>query len=121
MLKNIPANFCLTLLGKGIYPVLSVKDLGVTLDSCLSYDNHITDVVSKCTGSLCQINRVKYLLTKKSLSTVINALVFSKLYYCSTVRANTSKQNLKKLQNVQNFAARILTNSRKFDHITPLL
>ena len=40
---------------------------------------------------------------------------------CSTVWANTSKQNLKKLQNVQNFAARILTNSRKFDHITPLL
>ena len=97
MLKKIPANFCLTLLGKGIYPVLSVKNLGVTLDSCLSYDNHITDVVSKCTGSVCQINRIKHLLTKKSLSTAINALVFSKQYYCSTVWADTSKKNLKKL------------------------
>ena len=45
------------------------------------------------------------------IMTAINALVFQKLFYCSTVWANTSKQN---------FSARIVTGSRKFDHITPL-
>ena len=52
---------------------------------------------------------------------IINALVFSKLYYCSSVWANTSKKNIAKLQTVQNFAARIVTGTRKYDHITPVL
>ena len=33
----------------------------------------------------------------------------------------TFKQNLPKLQLVQNVAARLVTNSKKFDHVTPVL
>ena len=32
---------------------------------------------------------------------------------------NTTKKNFAKLQNVQNFAARIITDTKKYDHITP--
>ena len=45
-------------------------------------------------------------------------LVFSKLYYCSTVWAGTSQQNIHKFQLIQNFAARIMTGKRKYDHIS---
>ena len=38
-----------------------------------------------------------------------------------TVWSNTSKKNISKLQKVQNFACRIITGKRKFDHITPAL
>ena len=34
---------------------------------------------------------------------------------------HTSVTNINKLQAIQNFAARIVTRSRKFDHITPIL
>ena len=44
--------------------------------------------------------------------------MFSKLSYCSTVWANTSKTTIHKLQLVQNFAARIILGPRKFDHIS---
>ena len=47
MCKRIPENFCVTLLGKKIFPVSSAKDLGMTLDACLSYNKHVTDVASK--------------------------------------------------------------------------
>ena len=40
---------------------------------------------------------------------------------CSTVWPNTPTQNINKLQSIQNLASKIVTNSRKFDHITPLL
>ena len=90
-------------------------------DGCLSYDEHITQVVSKCTKSLCLINRVKHILDSRTLIVIINALVFSKLYYCSSVWANTSKKNIAKLQTVQNFATRIVTGTRKYDHITTVL
>ena len=51
----------------------------------------------------------------------LKGLVFSKMFYCSSVWSNTSVTNINKLQAIQNFAARIVTGSRKFDHITPIL
>ena len=92
------------------------------MDCNLTYDEHITQLTSKCIGSLCQINRVKYLFDRRTLITIINSLVFSKLLYCSSVwRANTTKKNIELLQTVQNFAARIVSGTRKFDHVTPIL
>ena len=52
---------------------------------------------------------------------MINSFVFSKLFYCSAVWAGTYKQNIHKLQLTQNFAAHILTDTGKYDHITPAL
>ena len=51
------------------------------------------------------------------------SLVFSKILYCSTVWSNTSTHNIDKshVQSIQNFASKIVMNSRKFDHVTPLL
>ena len=70
---------------------------------------------------LSQISRAKHAFVKRTLLTIINVLVFSKLFYCSNAWANTSKSNISKLQSIQNFAARIATSTRKYDHITPLL
>ena len=53
--------------------------------------------------------------------TILNTLVFSKVYYCSNVWANTSRNNIEKLQAVQNYACRIVTGAQKYDHITPCL
>ena len=52
---------------------------------------------------------------------IIQSCVFSKLFYCCTVWSATSHKNISKLQSVQNFAARIVTGTRKYDHITPVL
>jgi hypothetical protein len=68
-------------------------------------------------AKLCQINRVKDSFDRDSLRLIINALVTSKLYYCSTVWSNTSTTNIKKLRAVQNFACRILTNTGRYDHV----
>ena len=91
------------------------------MDSGLSYNKHISNVVSTCIPSLCQINRVKHNLDYQTLITIINPLIFSKLYYCYSVWSNTSKRSIAKLQSVKNFAARIVTGSRKYDHVTPVL
>ena len=57
----------------------------------------------------------------KTLQSVVEALVISKLTYGSTIWSNTSAKNIIKLQTEQNVAARIITKLRKFDHITPSL
>ena len=97
-MPNHVQNFRVTFLDKELQPVSSARNLGVEFDGCLSYDEHTTQVVSKCTKSLCLINRDKHILDSRTLIVIINALVFSKLYYCSSVWANTSKKNIAKLE-----------------------
>ena len=117
MISKVP-DFRLSLLGKELFPVQSAKNLAVTFDPSLSFDCHVVKTVSSCMSSLAQINRTKHVLNN---ILVIRSLVFSKLYYCSSVWANTTANNIRTLQAVQNFAVRIIPKSRKFDHITPLL
>ena len=91
------------------------------LDANLTFDDHIKTTVSECIARLAQISRVKHCLDRTSLLTAINSLVFSKLSYCSNVWANTTEKIRRKLQAVQNFACRIVSGVRKYDHITPHL
>ena len=83
--------------------------------------DHILKTVSSCMSSLAQSNRVKHMFDKNTLTIVINLLVFRKLFYCSSVWSNAATTHLLKLQEVQNFATRIVSNTRKFDHVTPVL
>ena len=85
------------------------------------FNDHIIKTASSCMSALGQISRVKHIFNKNILVTIINSLVFSKLYYCSSVWSNTSASNNRKLQGVQNFAARIVSGTRKFDHVSPAL
>ena len=78
-------------------------------------------LTSSLISTLCQVSKVRHLFSKFVLFTILNCLVFSTLLYCSTVWSGTFKQNIHKLQLVQNFAARVLTNSTKFDHISLVL
>ena len=100
LLMKIPDYLGIILLSKEITSSESAKNLGVTMDCNLAYDEHVTQLTSKCIGSLCQINRVKYLFDRRTLITIINSLIFSKLLYCSSVWANTTKKNVELLQRV---------------------
>ena len=108
----------LFLLGKELEPAKAGRDLGVMLDSNLTYkDEHNVSTVSSCMSWLGQINRVKDFVHKRASIIIINVLVLSKLFYCSSVWSNTTQANLDKLQAVQNFACRILWGAKKFDQI----
>ena len=50
-----------------------------------------------------------------------NALVSSRLDYCNSLFRGLSCFNLHKLQSIQNILARIVTNHRKYAHVTPIL
>ena len=96
LLGKLQEEMSITFLGEEIIPTANAKDLGLTLDSHLTYDYHIKNVVSSCMAKLCQINRVKDSYDRDTLRLIINALVMSKLYNCFTVWSNTSVTNIKK-------------------------
>ena len=108
-------------LGQNLAPVPLVKDLGIILNSNLTSNEHVNTMTSFFISTLCQTSKVRHLFSKSLLVTILSCLVFSKLFHCSTVWSGTFEQNIHKLQLRKNFAARVLTNTRKFDHISPIL
>jgi len=76
--------------------------LGVKFDSCFKFELH--PFLSRC-----------------DLETAIHAFISSRLDYCNTLYIGLSQTFLHRLQLVQNVAARLLTNTPKHDHITPVL
>ena len=111
----------LTFLGKTLHVEVAIKDLGVILDRNLSFTGHVDTLASNLVEKLCMLSRIRHILDTSAMSIVINSLVFSKLFYCSSVWSGTCKGNVNKLQLIQNFAARILSGKRKYEHITPTL
>jgi len=60
-------------------------------------------------------------LTPDAVKTLILAFITSRLGYCNSLLLGVTDQQLKRLQSVQNAAARLLTGARRSDHITPVL
>ena len=60
-------------------------------------------------------------LTQEWSEFAVHAFITSKLDYCNSLVYGCRKVQLKKLQYVQNTAARIVTQTCKFDHIAPVL
>ena len=117
LLSKVP-DIRVPFLGQHLIPVSSVKDLGIILDLNLTFNEHVNTLPSSLISIL---SRVRHLFSKSVLTTILNCLVFCKLFYCLTVWSGTFVHNINKLQLVQNFAAHVLTNTKKFDHISPVL
>ena len=64
--SRLPTDLSVSFMGKSLKPVDSAKDLGVTLDRHLNYDNHISQLASSCMNKLYQKNRAKTVSTQKT-------------------------------------------------------
>ena len=98
-----------------------VKNLGILFDTNLSFSEQIKAVVGTAFASIKNIARIKTFLTSKEKCTLLTALILSKLDYCNSLYYGINCSLLKKLQVVQNSAARLVFNRRKFDHSSGLL
>ena len=55
------------------------------------------------------------------MGTLIHAFVTSHIDYCNSLLHGIDEQYLARVQLLQNSAARMVTRTRKHDHITPVL
>ena len=96
----------------------TVRNLGVVFDKHLAWDSHISALVKKCNGILIGLSHVRHQIPTDLLPTLVNALVLSHVRYCLAVYGNGSEKNIQRLQKVLNFALRVVSGRRKFDHIS---
>ena len=98
----------------------TAKNIGVVFDSSLSLECHVNSMVSSAWSSLWRIGRIRKYLSKESAEIFIHAFVTSKLDYCNSLLFGLPNTLINKIQLVQNAAARIVTLTRKYDHITQM-
>ena len=67
------------------------------------------------------IRTLKPFPSHESLVTVTHAFITSRIDYCNSLLFGISDYNINRLQRIQNCAAQVITNTKKYDHITPVL
>ena len=90
-------------------------------DSQLSMVTHIHKVCKAAFYHLYNLRKIRKFLDNESIRTLVNALITSRLDYCNSLLFGAPVTHLLKLQRVQNTAARLICNTSRFDHITPIL
>ena len=94
----------------------SVSDLGLILDNQLKMTDHVVGLCRSCFLQLRQIRSIRRSLTSDARKTLVNAFVMSRLDYCNSLCHDINEGLLNKLQHIQNAAARLVTDTRKYDH-----
>ena len=65
--------------------VEEAKNLGICIDSILTFDVQVNKVAIGCHATLKQLARIKKFLTKQDLQTLVSALVLSKIDCCNSL------------------------------------
>jgi len=101
--------------------VHSVRNLGVYLDSSLTMGKQFNAVSRACYYQIRNIGCIRQCITTDTCKTLVNSLVTSHLDYGNALHYGILKLLTARLQGVQNSAARLITRTRKREHITPVL
>ena len=104
-----------------ISSVDKAKNLGFWFDSKMTMVTNISKCSSAAFFNIFNIRRIRKFLTYETAKILVNSLVLSRLDYCNSLLYGLPTVHLNKLQRVQNAAARLISNTSRFDHITPTL
>ena len=105
-------------MGEDVHCSKNIKNLGVIMDSTLSWKPHAKHVTNRCFGVLIGILHAKHSLPASVLPRVVDSLVISHIRYCIEVFGSSGKTVVQEFQKVLNFAARVISGRRKYDHIS---
>ena len=93
----------------------------MTFDPELRMDLHVNNITRSCFYQLRQLRSIQLSLAMEASKTLVHSLVSNRVDYCNSIFYGATNAVLRRLQSVLNAAARLIKNTRKFDHITPML
>ncbi|XP_042341350.1 uncharacterized protein LOC121942262, partial [Plectropomus leopardus] len=120
-LRSSFSNNLISLDGITLASSTTVRNLGVLFDQDLSFASHIKQTSRTAFFHLRNIAKIRHILSQTDAEKLVHAFVTSRLDYCNSLLFGCPNKSLRSLQLVQNAAARVLTRSKKRDHISPVL
>ena len=111
----------LSLAGHEIVPSTSVRDLGVFIDADLTMHQFVSVIVSRCFAALRQLRAVRRYVSASVMQSLVTSLILTRLDYCNSVLFGLPAIQIRRLQAVQNAAARLVFGIRRSEHISDAL
>ncbi len=98
-----------------------VKNLGVILETDLSFSSHVKAVTKSAYYHLKNIARIRCFVSSQDLEKLVHAFITSRVDYCNGLLTGLPRRPLDSCSSSRTLAARILTRNQKSEHITPVL
>ena len=116
-----PAPLAVTVDGVNIAAVNKVRNLGVIMDKHLSMSDHITKTCQSAIAAIRKIGQIRQYLNRATIEILVQSLVMSHIDNCNVLLYSLPNKELKRLQRIQNTAARLIVGARSRDPISPIL
>ena len=119
--NNLRDNQCLVV-GKDEIEVSDyVKIHGVTFDNRITLQKHITNICRSVNMHIRKINSIRGYFSNTAVGTLVQSIVIARLDYCNSVCVGLPMHRRQRLQLVQNSAARVISQTKRYTSITPIL
>ena len=119
--NNIEKLDSLRIGGSDIIPSHCIRNLGVYQESTGSISSHVNHISKSCFFSLHRLSKIRSCLNQSTTEKLVHAFITSRLDYCNSILYGCPENEIKKLQAIQNSAARLIKVKKKSDEITPIL
>ena len=91
------------------------------MDTSRTLQEHINKTCRAAYFHIHNIRHIRKFLTKKATETLVHAFVIGRIDYCNSLLYGLPSVYVDKLQRLQNSAARLITHTPRFHHITEVL
>ena len=92
-----------------------------TFDERICWEPHINELKRRYSGKPIALSAVRDSRSQKTFTELVQATAMSAVDYGDVIYGNAFKSALNKIQKCQDFAARVITRTRKCDHVSPVL
>ena len=90
-------------------------------DAGLTMEQQVSAVCRSCGLHIHNIGKIVKFLTPRATEQLVHSFISSRLDACNSLLYSISDSLLHRLQLIQNTAARLVTRTGKYEHITPVL
>ena len=99
----------------------SAKDLDVIIDNHLRMRKHICIICRSASYGIYKIGKLRKYLNQDWIERLVHAFVISRIDCNNSLLYGLPASDIGPLQRIQNAAARLVTGTRRHEHISPIL
>ena len=108
LLKQKLSDLSISVGNSQVFPSSKVRVIGVVFDQYLTFRDHISGICRSTNFHLRSLGRIRNLLTFDATAQPIHALITTRLDFSNSILYNLPNNKIKRLQRIQNQAARML-------------
>jgi hypothetical protein len=95
-----------------------VRNLGVMLDTNLTFHSHVNKIRQQAFMYLRVISKARRYLSKQHSAQLVDSLAVSRINFCVSVLVGVSKDQILRLQSIINYGIRIVEKLKKRENVT---